>query len=101
MIELRDDGTFTATNVPPWGGDPPDEKFFSTLVSGSGTWQFDVIGSISNGDLPPKKHWGIEFKSQTSKIMPAGLTGSAPPFGLMFTLGDPDSGRVMIFERSQ
>jgi hypothetical protein len=26
----------------------------------------------------------------------AGFTGQEPPYGLIFTIGDPDRGRVMI-----
>jgi hypothetical protein len=88
-------------NVPPAGGDPPDEKFFGKLVTGTGTWKFGTVGSIANGGQPPKQHWGIQFNSEACEIMQAGLTGSAPPFGLIFTLGDPDSGHVMFFARDK
>jgi len=100
-IELREDGTFIATNVPPAGGDEPDEKFFSKLVSGTGTWKPDTVGSIANGGQPPKQHWGVSFDCKTSEIMDAGLTGSASPFGLLFTMGDPDGGHAMFFERAK
>lgn len=63
-IELRADGTFTATNVPPW------------------------------------KHWGVYLESDAVDLDPPGLTGRKPPYGLIYTLGDPDSGDAMIFERT-
>jgi len=101
IIELRDDGTFTATNVPARESDPGDEKFFSTLVACSGTWQIDVIGAIANAGGPPKQQWGVEFSSEECEVRPVALTGSAAPFGLMISLGDPDAGRVMVFERER
>lgn len=101
VIELRGDGTFTATNVPPSGSDPRDDKFFEKLITDSGTWTIDAVGSIANGDHPPKKHWGISFNATQFDIMPVGLTGSGSPFGLIFTLGDPDGGHVMVLEREK
>ena len=32
-------------------------------------------------------------------MQPVGLTGKKPPFGLIFTLGDPDSGDAMMLAR--
>ena len=69
IIELRGDGTFTATHVPARESDPESDQFFSTQVSASGTWKIDVVGSIANGDQPPKKHSGIQFTSKEFEIM--------------------------------
>lgn len=101
VIELRDDGTFTATNLPAQDSEPGDEKFFSKLVSGSGTWQIDVVGSIANGGRPPKQQFGVQFESENANFKQVGFSGSAPPFGLIITLGDPDGGHVMIYERAK
>jgi len=101
MIDLRADGSFTATNVPPWELDSPGMNFFSALVSGSGKWRIDSVGSIDDGSRPLKTHWGVYLDSDTAKMMPAGLTGQKPPYGLIFTLGDPDSGDAMIFQKAK
>jgi hypothetical protein len=100
-IELRADGTFVATNVPPWQPGFPPTNFFDRLVSGSGTWRIDSVGSVDDGRKPLKTHWGVYLDSPITKIEPVGLTGQKPPYGLIFTLGDPDSGDAMILERAK
>jgi len=100
-IELRADGTFTARNIPPWQSGPPGENFFSTLVSGSGRWRVDSVGAIDDGSRQLKTHWGIYLDSPAGKMEPVGLTGQKPPYGLIFTLGDPDSGDALIFEKTK
>jgi hypothetical protein len=101
VIELRDDGTFMATNVPSRDSDPGDEDFFHSLVDCSGTWKIDTIGSIANGDHPPKQQWGVEFEGERSNTKNLGLTGSSAPYGLIMTFGDPDAGKVIVFERAK
>jgi hypothetical protein len=100
-IELRDDGTFTATNVPSRDSDAGDEEFFGRLVTCSGAWQLDVIGSIANAGGPPKQQWGVVCASEECEIDAVALIGSAAPFGLMMTFGDADAGRVIVFEREE
>lgn len=99
-IELRDDGTFTATNVPSSGSDREDKEFFGTLVSSSGKWKIDAVGSISNYGKKPKTHWGVVFETEEPDIMHMGLTGTTAPFGLLITVGDPDSAKVLVFEKA-
>src|SRR5262245_42205044 len=53
-IELRADGTFIATNVPPWQDGFPPTNFFDTLISGSGTWRVGSVGSVDDGRKPLK-----------------------------------------------
>jgi hypothetical protein len=101
VVDLRTDGTFTATNVPPWEMGAPATNFFSTLLTGSGTWRIDSVGGVDDGSRPIKTCWGIYLDSQTGKMMPVGLTGQKPPYGLIFTMGDPDSGDAMILERAK
>ena len=96
-IDLRNDGTFTVNRVPPDIQNSPSQELFNKLVSGSGTWNIDFIG-VGSGETT---YWGIQFDSQTYNIHSAHLTGEKPPFGLIFTLGDPDSGYSMIFERDK
>jgi hypothetical protein len=101
VVELRPDGTFTASNVPPWEIGSPGTNFFNVLLSSSGTWSVGSVGSVDDGRRPLKTHWGVDLNSETAKIRPAGLTGKKPPYGLIFTLGDPDSGTVMILEKAR
>ncbi len=101
LIYLQADGTFTATNVPPWELGSTGTNFFSSLLTASGTWRIDSVGSIDNGNGSLKTHWGVYLDSPSAKIKPVGLTGQKPPYGLIFTLGDPDGGEAMILERAK
>ncbi len=100
-IELRADGSFSATNVLAKGVDSPAPNFFLTLVSGTGTWEPTSVGSISDGFGPSKTLWGVGFDSSAGAFESVGLTGSGPPYGLIYTIGDPDAGDAMIFERAK
>jgi hypothetical protein len=97
-IELRADGTFTAVNLPTDTHGSPGTDCFSTLVTGSGNWRIDVV---SHGASYETEHWGIEFESPAVKIHSTNLAGQKPPYELIFTLGDPDSGDAMIFEKAE
>lgn len=100
VVELRDDGTFVAGNVPlaTVAGATPD--FFSRLVSTSGTWRVDGIGAVASSRQSSETHWGVVFDAGPTRMMSAGLTGQKPPYGLIFTLGDPDSGDALILEKA-
>lgn len=100
-VELLDDGTFTATNVPSSGDERQEEEFLDRLVSSSGKWKIDSVGSIANSGRKPKTHWGVILETEKPEIMAMGLTGKTPPYGLLITVGDPDSGRVMFFEKAE
>lgn len=94
-VELRADGTFAAKNVPPWEFDYPEARFFSWLISGEGKWEKGKVGGRSDG----KDLWGIYLRAAGDRFSPAGLTGNEPPYGLIFTLGDPDSGYALLLKR--
>jgi hypothetical protein len=100
-IELRADGTFIATNVPPWQDGFPLTNFFDTLISGSGSWRIDRVGSVDDGRKPLKTHWGVYLDSPAAKFAAVGLTSPKPPYGLIYTLGDPDSGEALILEQKK
>ena len=101
-IELFADSRFIASNIPPGSFGPiPDENFFSSLASGSGTWRIDVVANVASGFAGTKTVWGVRLNSPGFEFDSAELTGARPPYGLIFTVGDPDSGQVMIFEREQ
>ncbi len=101
-VELRADGTFTATNVPPWQLDTPGTNFFALLLSGTGKWEKDTLGAVSSG-RKSKSIWGVYLRMPDDgthpRMHPANFTGDKPPYGLIFTLGDPDSGHAVILKR--
>ena len=94
-VELRSDGTFTAINLPPWKLGDPDDEFFSNFKSGEGRWEKSVMGRLDPGS---KKIWGVYLRTKGSQFHPADFTGDEPPYGLIFTLGDPDSGNAIILK---
>ena len=96
-IELRSDGTFTATNLPPDQLGSPIPNFFNTLVTGSGKWRMDVVSHGGSFD----EHWGIILDSSPVNVHPIHLAGWRPPYRLYLSLGDPDCGYTMILERTE
>ena len=95
-VELRPDGTFTAINVPPWNFGEPDENFLSAFKSGEGNWEKSVIGRLDPGS---RKIWGVYLRTRDDQFHPANITGDKPPYGLIFTLGDPDSGHAILLKK--
>jgi hypothetical protein len=94
-VAVRRDGTFEATNVPSWTSNIDDSHYFENLSSGSGTWRIGTTGAV-DGDST----WGIYFDSNKVGLAPGTLTGAAGKYGLLYTLGDPDYGTVLIFEKT-
>ncbi|MEW6305009.1 MAG: hypothetical protein AB1705_16155 [Verrucomicrobiota bacterium] len=95
-VELRVDGTFAATNVPHWELEMPGTNFFASLLSGTGTWEKATLGTLDPGS---KRIWGVHLRSPDHRFHPANFSGDKPPYGLIFTLGDPDSGHAVILKR--
>ncbi|MCA9048803.1 MAG: hypothetical protein KDA89_08755 [Planctomycetaceae bacterium] len=93
VVDLHSDGTFTAANIPPRQTDIPDTSFFSSLVTGTGRWETSTIGSDTI--------WGVCLRSPDTSLSTARLTGTKAPYGLIFTLGDPDCGYAVILKRKQ
>ena len=98
LVELHADGTFAATNVPPWELCTPSARFFASLISTTGKWEKVTLGILDPGQ---RDIWGVRLHTPGSNIHPAFFTGDQPPYGLMFTLGDPDSGHAVILRRKQ
>jgi len=96
VVELRADGAFTATNVPPWELGWPSTNFFASLLSGDGKWEKGSLGTLDPGQ---KKIWGVYLRTPDNRFHPANFTGDKPPYGLIFTLGDPDSGHAVILRK--
>lgn len=95
-IVLKRDGTFRATNVP----DITDRRACgeNKLITASGQWTIETVGSVDNGWGDPKSAWGLVLTGITGNVS-IGFMGDEPPYKLIFTYGDPDEGAVMIFSR--
>lgn len=91
-ISLHGDGTFTMTNIPDWWW---KGKTFGSLNSEKGTWKI----------IRHQKWWAIFIRIDSSSDFPRGfntdwsLVGNKPPYKIHLTIGDPDSGDAMQFER--
>ena len=94
-IEFRADGTFTMTDIPDivmnsW--EPRDR-----LYSGTGTWttRRDTVND----------EWDVEIRmagftgAQIGGAVSFKLYGQAPPYKIYRWAGDPDNGRMWVFER--
>ena len=110
VIELRENGTFSAKNVPPWQGDLPQPDFFDTLITGTGQWEMKTMGLLQPGNLPIYGVYlrnGPKMTSPTPPgkdpfeglMSPAQLTGNKPPYGMIFQIGDPDSGYAILMKK--
>ena len=97
VVELHADGTFAATNIPPWKMDDVTTNFFSQLLNGSGKWEKDTLGTLDDS----KRIWGVYLRTPDNRFHPVDFTGSKPPYGLIFTLGDPDSGYAVLLKKKQ
>jgi len=98
-ISLFKDGTFDMQNMPDWWiADFGVSK--GKGDSGKGKWQI-----VKHGTL-----WQIEFGFETGEFnsdknlsngffTTKDMSGDSPPYSLWFYIGDPDKGRVMIFEQ--
>jgi len=99
-ITIYSDGTFEMQNMPDWWMTPYGDSNGGT-DSGKGTWKinsnrdwweiyfdFDAGGTFSS-----RENFSNGFS--TAKDM----SGNQPPYSFWFYIGDPDRGRVMIFEQ--
>jgi hypothetical protein len=97
-LVLAADGSFEATNLPPWSFRPSGARFSDTLTSGLGTWELATVASVDDGS-EIKQAWGVQLTSEMAQFQSPGLTGNTPPYGILITIGDPDSGHALIFEK--
>jgi len=92
QLILRADGTFSMVNMPDWwsNGFGQSQKSFE---SGSGKWQFyqdDNTWTV----------WAIELDFPKFFVPNAmHLQCQKPPYLIHITVGDPDSGHYMLFQR--
>ncbi len=102
-IELHADGTFTASDFPHWRTAKGAYEF-DEFQAITGKWEIGRVGGVSNGVDQVKDAWGIYIRDtipDQGSTFYTNFTGNKPPYGLIFTYGDPDSGAVMIFEKAQ
>ena len=89
---FRADGTFAMVNMPDWWKDGVGQSRGS-FESGSGRWRFYK-------DHNPWTVWAVELDFPRFVIPNAiHLQGQKPPYLIHITVGDPDSGHYMLFEK--
>ena len=90
---LRADGTFEMVNMPDWWRDGFGRSN-KTFESQSGKWRFYQNSS-------PWTVWAIQLDFPQLVVLNAiHLQRQRPPYLIHITVGDPDSGHYMLFERS-
>jgi len=91
-LVLRADVTFAMVNMPDWWIDGFGQSK-KTFESGSGKWQFYQ-------DHNPWTVWAIELDFP-QRVVPNAihLQRQKPPYLIHITVGDPDSGRYMLFQK--
>ena len=99
-IVLSADGSLTITNIPDWWGTAFGSAGGS-FDAGRGTWrviQHQEWWSVSvdfesTAQFASRQH---RAESLSTSFM---LVGERPPYKIHLTIGDPDDGRAMQFER--
>jgi hypothetical protein len=91
---LRADGTFEMTNMPDWWKDGFG-KSKKGLESGLGNWQ------LHEDPQGPWSAWAVELQFPDNSVVlnQIHVRRQKPPYLLHVTIGDPDSGHVMLFEK--
>ncbi|CAN5916871.1 hypothetical protein BH11VER1_BH11VER1_22140 [soil metagenome] len=108
-LELMGDGRFNARNIPPSssGDHAPAANFSHTLTSATGIWNKRKSSILKPAQAPV---WGIHLADRPytaanvngprNEWLSVRCTGQAPPFGILFQLGDPDHGYSIHLKRS-
>lgn len=93
-LEFRDDGTFVARDIPDcWNFDGREVR--KKTESGAGTWSLGtnqgywVLRPLLTEINGEKRGRGVLLQ----------LTGQATPYKILATVGDPDAGKAMVFEK--
>jgi hypothetical protein len=100
-ISLHSDGTFEMQNMPDWwitdygvsngGTDSGKGKWRVHKTTGGDWWQLEL--EFVSGTFSSKEYLSEGFYTEMH------LSGEQPPYSLWVYVGDPDKGRVMIFEQ--
>jgi hypothetical protein len=91
-LTFRDDGTFELANMPDWFGFPgiPTGGFWS----GSGTWGIEEYSGKWQVSV---YYTTAQYEGTCGTLLHIG--GREPPYYIWTYAGDPDAGRVMVFEK--
>lgn len=92
-LTFRDDGTFELVNMPDWCGfgATPTGGFYSS----SGTWEITEYA----GEWQVFVHFVSVPEFPNGVYTQFNIGGREPPYYIWLYAGDPDAGRVMVFER--
>ena len=97
QLDLRPDGTFTATNYPQWAPDTNPVPQIAGFISTTGRWRCDTVNINYNGH----ECWGVVFADAKVGIDSLALRSKGAPYDLMLTYGDGDDGTVMVFGKQK
>ena len=97
-IEIFPDGTFEMKNMPDWWLDSLGNSN-GRLESGKGTWELISWGEYWRVTLDFDPGGTFKDYSEDGFSTFKEVGGDQPPYSLWFYIGDPDRGRVMIFEQ--
>jgi len=90
-FDLRPDGTGTVTNFPHWYWDADSEVHFR-LVSGEGRWRIDKEKDVYT-------IYVLELELQDA-VEQVNISKQKAPYQFHVTLGDPDSGNYLLFQKT-
>jgi hypothetical protein len=96
QLDLRPDGSFTATNYPRWSPDSSTRPHVTTFISTTG-WRCDSVHIFYKG----KDCRGIVFSDSDAAIDALALRSKGAPYDLMLTYGVGDDGTIMQFGRKK
>src|SRR5262245_27690321 len=98
-LTLLPDGTFSMRNMPDWWTDVWG-KSHRKIESGKGTWKIEEDSFVFFGSLKRTTYDVRLAFPEYGHYATLHLSGQKPPYQLHITLGDPDSGEYMLFERT-
>jgi hypothetical protein len=93
-LAFKKDGTFVMTNMPDWWINSFGESA-GGFYSGSGTWEI----TKDRGRWEIRVHFTSLPGYRNGLTTSFNLSGQESPYRIYLYLGDPDSYRVMVFER--
>jgi hypothetical protein len=98
LIELFSDGTLEMKNMPDWWLTPYGDSN-GRLDSAKGTWELTNWGENWRVTLDFEPGGTFQEYSKDGFFTFKEISGDRPPYSIWFYIGDPDHGRVMIYEQ--
>lgn len=95
-IIICSDGSYEVKNLPVFESSGTS---YTGLITTNGKWKIMSVGSIDDGSGNLKTHWGIFMPELPINLRYAGLMNSISPYGIIWGIGDPDEGRIIMFEK--